>query len=132
MIELNRMVTRTVVENYHFVLDETAMNKINHYLKTEYSAEPITDNEAAAFMAKSCGYSEYECYEADYLSPKYMTRANEIYTVQGFSGKFYSIPLYEIVGDYINSDLWDSFEEVIDSDTEDWRDELYITKSKEE
>ena len=127
MFEINRDVTCTVFQNYHFTVDEKVMAELNHYLDAEFGVAPITEEEAAAFMAIYCHYSEYNC-PADYLSSKYTARAKELCKVEGWSGQEYSIFLYRVVGEFLNDYVWSNFEETIDSDTECWDDKLYTIK----
>ena len=127
MFEINRDVTCTVFQNYHFTVDEKVMTELNHYLDAEFGVAPITEEEAAAFMAIYCHYSEYNC-PADYLSSKYTARAKELCKVGGWSGQEYSIFLYRVVGEFLDEYVWSNFEEIIDSDTECWDDKLYTIK----
>ena len=127
MFEISRTVTRRIIENYYFAVDEKIMAELNHYLDAEFGIAPITEEEAAAFMAIYCHYDEYNC-PADYLSSKYTARAKELCKVEGWSGQEYSIFLYRVVGEFLNDYVWSNFEETIDSDTECWDDKLYTIK----
>ena len=129
MFEINRTVTRRVIENYYFSVDEKIMAELNHYLDTEFGIAPITEDEAAAFMAIYCGYGEYNC-PADYLSSKYTARAKELCKVEGWNGQECSIFLYRVVGEFFNDYVWSNFKETIDSDIDCWDDKLYITKGR--
>lgn len=129
MFEISRTVTRRIIENYYFAVDEKIMAELNHYLDAEFGIAPITEDEAAAFMAIYSGYGEYNC-PADYLSSKYTARAKELCKVEGWSGQEYSIFLYRVVGEFLNDYVWSNFDETIDSDIECWDDKLYITKGR--
>ena len=65
MFEINRDVTCTVFQNYHFTVDEKIMAELNHYLDTEFGIAPITEEEAAAFMAMYHHYNEYNWSESE-------------------------------------------------------------------
>ena len=129
MFEINRDVTCTVFQNYHFTVDEKVMAELNHYLDTEFGVAPITEEEAAAFMAIYCHYSEYNC-PADYLSSKYTARAEELCTVEGWDGQECSIFLFRAVGEFLDEYVWESFGETVASDTESWTDELRVIKGR--
>ena len=43
MFEINRDVTCTVFQNYHFTVDEKVMAELNHYLDAEFGVAPITE-----------------------------------------------------------------------------------------
>lgn len=127
MFEINRTVTRRVIENYYFAVDEEVMAELNHYLDAEFGVAPITEDEAAAFMAIYCNYNEYNCPE-DYLGSNYTARAEELCKVEGWDEQEYSIFLYRVVGEFLNEYVWDNFDDIVDSDTECWDDALYVTK----
>lgn len=129
MFEINRDVTCTVYQNYHFTVDEKVMAELNHYLDAEFGVAPITEDEAAAFMAIYCGYGEYNCPK-DYLGSNYTARAKELCKVEGWDGQEYSIFLYRAVGEFLDEYVWESFGETIASDTESWTDELRMIKSR--
>ena len=127
MFEINRDVTCTFFQFYHFTVDEKIMAELNHYLDAEFGVAPITEEEAAAFMAIYCHYSEYNC-PADYLGSKYTARAKEVCKVEGWNGQEYTDYLFRIVAEYIDEYVWESFKETIASDTEGWTDELRVIK----
>ena len=127
MFEINRTVTRRVVEKYYFAVDEKIMAELNHYLDIEFGITPITEEEAAAFMAIYCGYGEYNCPK-DYLGSNYTARAKELCKVEGSDGREYSIFLYRVVGEFLNDYVWSNFDETIDSDIECWDDKLCTIK----
>ena len=127
MFEISRTVTRRVIENYYFSVDEKIMAELNHYLDAEFGIAPITEDEAAAFMAIHCGYGEYNC-PADYLGSKYTARAEELCKVEGWDGQECSIFLFRAVGEFLDEYVWESFAETVDSDTESWTDELRVIK----
>ena len=127
MFEIRRTVTRRIIENYYFAVDEKIMAELNHYLDAEFGIAPITEDEAAAFMAIHCGYGEYNC-PADYLSSKYTARAEELCKVEGWDGQECSIFLFRAVGEFLDEYVWESFKETIASDTESWTDELRVIK----
>lgn len=129
MFEIRRTATRRVIENYYFAVDEKIMAELNHYLNVEFGIAPITEDEAAAFMAVYCGYDEYNCPN-DYLGSNYTARAKELCKVEGCGGQEYSIFLYRVVGKFLNEYVWSNFEETIYSDTQCWDDKLYITKGQ--
>ena len=127
MFEINRDVTCTVFQNYHFTVDEKVMTELNHYLDAEFGVAPITEEEAAAFMAIYCHYNENNC-PTDFLGSKYTARAGELCKAEGWDGQEYTTFLFRVVGELINEYVWESFRETITSDTEDWTDELRMIK----
>lgn len=127
MFTIDRDVTCTVFQNYHFTVDEKIMAELNHYLDAEFGVAPITEEEAAAFMAICCRYNECNC-PADFLSSKYTVRAGELCKAQGWSGEKYTIFLFRVVGEFLNEYVWESFTETVASDMESWTDELRIIK----
>ena len=127
MFEINRDVTCTVFQNYHFTVDEKVMAELNHYLDAEFGVAPITEEEAAAFMAIYHHYNEYNC-PADFLGSKYKARAKEICRYKGWDEQEYTDFLFRIVAEYIDEYVWESFKETIASDTEGWTDELRVIK----
>ena len=127
MFEINRDVTCTVFQNYHFTVDEKVMAELNHYLDTEFGVAPITEEEAAAFMAIYCHYNENNC-PTDFLGSKYTARAGELCKADGWAGQEYTIFLFRTVGEFLDEYVWESFRETIASDTEDWTDELRMIK----
>ena len=127
MFEINRDVTCTVYQNYHFTVDEKVMAELNHYLDTEFGVPPITEEEAAAFMAMYHHYNEYNC-PTDFLGSNYTARAKELCKVEGWNGQEYTDYLFRIVAEYIDEYVWESFKETIASDTEGWTDELRVIK----
>ena len=129
MFEISRAVTCTVFQNYRFTVDKKVMAELNHYLDAEFGVAPITEEEAAAFMAIYCHYDEHNC-PADYLSPKYTARAEELCKVEGWDGREYSIFLFRVVGEFLDEYVWESFGETIASDTESWNDELRMIKGR--
>lgn len=124
MFQINRSVTRKVVDNYFLAVDEGVMHELNYFLKTEYNIAPITEDEAAAFMAMYCHYDEHNC-AAEFLGTKHTTRALELCEFEGWTGEKYSIYLYHAVGEFLNTYVWDSFDETVDTDSEEWHDDLY-------
>ena len=129
MFEINRDVTCTVFQNYHFTVDEKVMTELNHYLDAEFGVAPITEEEAAAFMAIYCHYNENNC-PTDFLGSKYTARAGELCKAEGWDGQEYTTFLFRVVGELINEYVWESFKEKIDSDTVSWNDELRTIKSR--
>ena len=127
MFEIDRYATCKVINRYSFTVDEKVMAELNHYLDTKYGAAPITEEEAAAFMAMHCRYNEYNC-PTDFLDSKYTARAKDVYRYEGWAGQEYAAFLFRIVGEFIDGYVWDSFKEVADSDTDSWDDELRIIK----
>ena len=103
------------------------MTELNHSLDAEFSVAPITEEEAAAFMAIYSHYSEYNC-PADFLGSKYTARAEELCRAKGWDGEEYTIFLFRAVGEFLDEYVWESFRETIASDTEDWTDELRMIK----
>ena len=127
MFEINRDVTCTVYQNYHFTVDEKVMAELHHYLDAEFGVAPITEEEAAAFMAMYHHYNECNC-PADFLVSKYKTRGKEICRYKGWDEQEYTDFLFRIVAEYIDEYVWESFKETIASDTEGWTDELRVIK----
>ena len=127
MFEISRDVTCTVFQNYHFTVDEKVMAELNHYLDAEFGVAPITEEEAAAFMAMYHHYDEYNC-PTDFLGSKYTVRAKELCKVEGWNGQEYTDFLFRIVAEYIDEYVWESFKETIASDIEGWTDELRVIK----
>ena len=127
MFEISRDVTCTVYQNYHFTVDEKVMAELNHYLDPEFGIAPITEEEAAAFMAMYHHYNEYNC-PADFLVSKYKARGKEICRYKGWDEQEYTDFLFRIVAEYIDEYVWESFKETIASDTEGWTDELRVIK----
>ena len=129
MFEINRYVTCKVIDNYCFTVDEKIMAELNHHLDAEFGAAPITEEEAAAFMAIYCHYNENNC-PTDFLGSKYTARAGELCKAEGWDGQEYTTFLFRVVGEFINEYVWESFKEKIDSDTVSWNDELRTIKSQ--
>lgn len=128
MFEINRYATCKVINNYCFTVDEKVMAELNHHLDAEFGVAPITEEEAAAFMAIYCHYNENNC-PTDYLGSKYTARAEELCRFEGWDGQEYSIFLFRAVGEFFDEYVWESFRETIDSDTESWTDELRMIKN---
>ena len=127
MFEINRYATCKVIDNYCFTVDEKVMAELNHHLDAEFGVAPITEEEAAAFMAIYCHYNENNC-PTDYLGSKYTARAEELCKVEGWDGQECSIFLFRAVGEFLDEYVWESFGETIASDTESWTDELRVIK----
>ena len=112
MFTIKRYAYCRVTNVYEVEIDDKFVKEFNEWVKSHLpEGDTFEDVEIHDMMELFNGNEEHP-------------RAEEIVRETGFGDRIYKCALLDVIQDYINETIWDSYSDCYDSETDDWEDEI--------
>ena len=106
-MKIRRYAYITATELYELEITEELVKSYNEYIRNNYTLPE--------------GFVDLTVQDVIDIYSDNSERSNEEITLTKWD---YKCPLREVVEEFVSEDLWDSYVEVTDHDTDDWDDEV--------
>ena len=112
MFTIKRYAYCRVINIYEVEIDDKSVKEFNDWVKSRLpEGDTFVDIEIHDMMELFNGNEEHP-------------RAEEIVRETDFGDRIFERDLLDVVQDYINETIWDSYSDCYDSETNGWKDEI--------